>query len=393
LSIDAVDRLEYFLRSDLGASGPVPLHEPCFMGNEKVYLGECIETGWVSTAGEFVNRFETELAARCGARHAIATVNGTAALHAALLALGIGPGDAVVCPTLTFVATANAIAYCGATPLFADSEKDALSLCPDQIGEFLKTDCKVSDGRLIHKDTDLRIAAIMPVHLFGHPANMTGLNVLADAYDIPVLEDATESLGSTYHDRPTGSLGRAGVLSFNGNKIITSGGGGAVVTDDDTLASDIRHLTTTARRARGWQHDHDKIGFNYRMPNLNAALGLAQLEQMDRFTQIKRDLATMYQKLFAGQSGVKAVREQGWAKSNYWLNAILLDSREARDEFLGEANRREIQVRPCWRLMSDLSMYSDSPVAGDLANARDIEDRLVNLPSSATLMATRACPA
>ena len=363
------------------------------MGKEREYLGECIETGWVSTGGAFVNKFEAALAASCGARHAVATVNGTAALHATLLALGIGPGDAVVCPTLTFVATANAIAYCGATPIFADSEKGTLSLCPVRLGKFLETDCAVSNGHLLHRDTDLRIAAIMPVHLFGHPADMAGLNTLAESYDIPVLEDATESLGSTYQDQPAGSLGRAGVLSFNGNKLITSGGGGAVVTDDDTLASDIRHLTTTARRDRGWQHDHDRIGFNYRMPNLNAALGLAQLEQAERFTQIKRDLAKMYHELFDSQSGIETVREQSWAKSNYWLNAILLDSRADRNEFLDEANRRGIQVRPCWRLMSDLPMYSDNPVAGDLANARDIEDRLVNLPSSATLLAKHGAAA
>ena len=383
---NAVDRLENFLRSDLGATGTVPLHEPCFRGNELSYVTECIETGWVSTAGAFVGRFETELAARCGTQHAVATVNGTAALHAALLALGVGDGDAVICPALTFVATANAISYCGATPIFADSQRETLGLCPDLLAEFLDTGCVASNGKLIHAQTKLRIAAIMPVHLFGHPADMDGINALAARYDIPVVEDATESLGSEFRERPTGSLGTAGVLSFNGNKIITSGGGGAIVTNDDALAAEVRHLTSTARKDRGWQHDHDRIGFNYRMPNLNAALALGQLEQIDEFTEAKRRLAGMYRDIFGGQAGVEIFEEQSWAKSNYWLNAILLDSHEEKEAFLDDANRRDIQVRPCWRLMSDLPMYRDSPVTCELENARDTVNRLVNLPSSAILL-------
>jgi len=350
------------------------------------YVSECIETGWVSTAGAYVAKFEGALAEACDARHAVATVNGTAALHVSLVALGIGREDAVICPALTFVATANAIRYCGATPVFADSSPETLGLCPQKLGEFLDRDCEVSSGRLLHRQTGLRIAAILPVHLFGHPVELNETLALAARFGVPVIEDATESLGSCYRDRPTGALGDVGVFSFNGNKIITSGGGGAVVTNDDALASKIRHLATTARQDRGWQHDHDMLGFNYRMPNLNAALALGQLENLAAFTSAKRQLWQMYSKLFAGIDGMELFREQSWAKSNYWLNAVLFEDKAARDTFLDDVNGRGIQVRPCWRLMSDLQIYSDCPVTDDLVNARDTEARLVNLPSSPGLL-------
>lgn len=392
LGTNPVDRLENFLRSDLSITGIVPLHEPSFRGNELSYVTECIETGWVSTAGAFVERFEAELAIQCGTRHAIATVNGTAALHTTLLALGIGEGDAVICPALTFVATANAISYCGATPIFTDSQRETLGLCPDLLAKFLDADCIVSDGKLVHDKTKLRIAAIMPVHLFGHPADMDRINNVATRYNIPVVEDASEALGSEFRGKPAGSLGTAGVLSFNGNKIITSGGGGAIVTNDNTFAATARHLSTTARRDRGWQHEHDRIGFNYRMPNLNAALALGQLEQINDLTETKRRLATMYRMVFAGEAGVESFEEQIWAKSNYWLNAILLKSHKEQELFLDDANNRDIQVRPCWRLISDLPMYRNCPVASKLENAHDTVNRLVNLPSSASLLIKSAEP-
>lgn len=349
-------------------------------------MSECIETGWVSTAGAFVGRFEGALAESCGAGHAIATVNGTAALHVALVALGIGSGDAVVCPALTFVATANAISYCGATPIFADSSHKTLGLCPERLGQFFERECDISGDRLIHRESGLRIAAIMPVHLFGHPVDMDQTLAIAARFDLPVIEDATESLGSRHRDAPTGALGTVGVLSFNGNKIITSGGGGGVVTNDDALAAKIRHLATTARQDRGWQHDHDMVGFNYRMPNLNAGLALGQLENLREFTTAKRQLTEMYSELFQGINGADLFREQPWAKSNYWLNALLLEDRSARDTFLDDVNGRGIQVRPCWRLMSDLGIYSHCPVTDALSVARDIESRLVNLPSSVKLL-------
>ncbi len=364
----------------------MPLHEPCFRGNELRYATECIDMGWVSTAGAFVGKFEDALAESCDARHAVATVNGTAALHVALVALGIGSRDAVICPALTFVATANAISYCGATPLFADSSHETLGLCPEKLGEFLDRDCDASSDQLVHRASGLRIAAIMPVHLFGHPVDMDKTIALAAKFDIPVIEDATESLGSYHRNAPTGGLGTVGVLSFNGNKIITSGGGGGVITNDDALAAKIRHLSTTARQDRGWQHDHDMVGFNYRMPNLNAALALGQLENLREFTAAKRQLAEMYRELFAGMDGVDLFSEQSWAKSNYWLNALLTQNQSARDAFLDDVNERGIQARPCWRLISKLSIYRHCPVTDDLKVARDIESRLVNLPSSAKLL-------
>lgn len=327
------------------------------------------------------------LAETCGARSAIATVNGTAALHVALVGLGVGAGDAVICPALTFVATANAISYSGATPIFADSSEETLGLCPAKLSRFLDCDCEMSGDRLIHTASGLRIAAVMPVHLFGHPVDMDEMLALAAGYNLPVIEDATESLGSRYRDMPTGAIGTVGVLSFNGNKIITSGGGGAVVTNDETLAAKIRHLATTARQDRGWQHDHDMVGFNYRMPNLNAALGLGQLENLREFTATKRRLAKMYHELYADCGGATVFSEQSWAESNYWLNALLLEGRSARDAFLDDVNGRGIQVRPCWRLMSELSIYRHCPVADELDIARDIESRLVNLPSSAKILA------
>lgn len=361
------------------------LHEPTFVGNELSYVSECITSGWVSTAGAFVGRFETALAAACEARYATATMNGTAALHVALLALGVGRNDAVICPALTFVATANAIAYCGATPIFTDSSMETFGLCPDRLREFFSADCTIRDGRLVHAASGRRIAALLPVHLFGHPVALDELLSLADEHGIPVVEDATESLGSRYRSRAPGALGTIGVLSFNGNKIITSGGGGAVITNDEALAARVRHLATTARRDDRWQHDHDETGYNYRMPNLNAALAAAQLEQLGVFTQAKRKLAGLYRDLFADAPGIRFFDEQPWAESNFWLNAILLPGRAARDAMLDDANGRGIQVRPCWRLMCDLPMYRHCPTTGDLSAARDIEARLVNLPSSAKL--------
>lgn len=389
----AIETLESYLRDELRAQGQIALHEPWFRGNEWRYVRECIDTGWVSTAGSFVDRFETAIAAATDAAHAIATVNGTAALHLALHGLGVGRGDAVICPALTFVATANAIAQCGATPLFVDSRSDSLGIDPDKLGSFLTHACDRTAGALVHRGSGLRVAAILPVHIFGHPVDMDAIGALARGFGLPVIEDATEALGSRYRDRPCGALGTVGVLSFNGNKIATTGGGGAILCNDAALAEKLRHLGTTARRDDGYQHVHDQIGFNYRMPNLNAALGCAQLESLDEFVALKRRLAHGYIDAFANQPDIAVFAEQPWARSNYWLSAVLLPDRAARDAFLADSNARGIATRPCWRLLCDLPMYRDAPRADALDGARDIEARLVNLPSSPQLLAQQTAVA
>jgi len=383
----AVDVLDAYLRDGLGVRGSVALHEPWFRGNEWRYVRECIDTGWVSSAGAFVDRFEKAVAAATGAPHAIATVNGTAALHLALHALDVGRGDAVICPALTFVATANAIAHCGASPVFVDSDPATLGIDPEKLEAFLARDCARAGGKLIHRGSGLRVAALLPVHIFGHPVDMDGIGDIAHAFGLPIVEDATEALGSRYREKPCGALGTIGVLSFNGNKIATTGGGGAVLCTESALAARVRHLATTARRDDGFQHVHDEVGFNYRMPNINAALGCAQLELLDEFVTLKRRLARGYIEAFAKLSDVSVFAEQPWARSNYWLSAIALPDRAARDAFLAETNARGIATRPCWRLLCDLPMYRDAPRADALAGARDIEARLVNLPSSPQLLA------
>lgn len=379
-------RLDGFYRERLGIDGDVPLHEPWFRGNESAYVQECIDTGWVSSAGPFVDRLESALGSTCGPAHAVAVVNGTAALHITLRCLGVGADDAVICPALTFVATANAISYCGAVPIFADSDLETAGLDAAKLATFLADACDRGEHGVRHRDSGRRIGAIVPVHVFGHPVDLDPIIELGHSYGLPVIEDATESLGSRYHGRPCGALGTAGVLSFNGNKIITAGGGGAVLTRDEALARRIRHLTTTARRENGFRHDHDEVGFNYRIPNINAALCCAQLEQLDDFVARKRTLAGLYAELLGDIPGVSVFTECSWAKSNYWLNWVLLEDTDTRDALLGESNARGILARGCWRLLPDLAIYRDAPRTDDLSGARSIEARLVNLPSSPSLM-------
>ncbi len=381
-----IGRLDGLYRDRLGIDGDVPLHEPWFRGNESAYVQECIDTGWVSTAGAFVDRLESALGAACGPAHAVAVVNGTAALHIALRCLGVGADDAVICPALTFVATANAVSYCGAVPIFADSDPETAGLDAPKLAAFLADACDRDERGVRHRASGRRIGAIIPVHVFGHPVDLDPILDLGRAYDLPVIEDATESLGSRYYGRPCGALGTAGVLSFNGNKIITAGGGGAVLTRDEALARRIRHLTTTARSGNGFHDAHDEIGFNYRMPSINAALCCAQLEQLDDIVARKRTLAGLYRELLADIPGVTVFTERNWAKSNYWLNWMLLEDADTRDVVLAESNARGILARGCWRLLSDLAIYRDAPRTDDLSGARSIEARLVNLPSSPSLM-------
>jgi len=375
-------RLNAFLRDDLRQEGRVALHEPLFDGREWEYVKECLDTGWVSTVGAFVTRFEKDFAAFTGAKHAIVAVNGTAALHMALYGAGVRPGDLVICPTLTFVATANAIAHCGATPLFIDSDPETLGLSVPALRETLTrlkpgADGPTLDGR--------RVGACVPVHIFGHAADIEEIAALCSAHGITMIEDATEGLGANKGGVALGRFGLSGVFSFNGNKIITTGGGGMIVTDDDAQAERLKHLTTTARVKDGWNFTHDEVGWNYRLPNINAAIGCAQLESLPGYVTAKRALAARYARDLAGMQGVRFFNERAGTHANFWLNAVLLDDRETRDRVLEETNAAGIETRPCWRLMHRLKPYEAAPRAGSLAGAEWIEDRLVNLPSSVKL--------
>jgi perosamine synthetase len=368
------------------ASKPVPLHEPRFAGREKEYLQRCIESGWVSSAGPFVDEFENRLAALCAAKFAVAIVNGTAALHAALRVAGVGPGDEVIVPALTFVATANAVTYCGARPHFADSELKTLGLDPQKLKVHLERVSARKQGTLMNRVTGRPIRTVVPVHVFGHPADMDALKAVCREFDLPIVEDATESLGSQYKGQPCGGLGLLGVLSFNGNKIITTGGGGAIVTNDETLARRAKHLSTIAKQAHKWAFIHDEIGWNYRLPNLNAALGIAQLEQLDGFVAAKRSLAHRYAAVFADLAGVSFVTEPPHTSSNYWLNAILFDddSGASRDAVLQASHAAGFLTRPAWTPLHQLAIFGDCP-RSDLSTAESIARRIVNLPSSAAL--------
>lgn len=372
-----------------GGDGFTPLHAPRFAGAEWTYLKDCLDTGWVSSVGAYVDRFERDLAAAFGARRAVATVNGTAALHVALLLAGVRPGDEALIPALTFVATANAVRYCGAVPHFVDSEWATLGLDPDALDAWLSEIAERRAGGPVNRRTGRRIAAVAPMHAFGHPARIDRLLAVAADWEIPVVEDAAESLGSLLDGRPLGARGLVGATSFNGNKIVTTGGGGAILTDDDALADRARHLTTTAKQPHPWAFVHDETGFNYRLPNVNAALGCAQLEQLPAMLADKRRLAARYLAAFAGVAGARVFAEPQGARSNYWLNALVLDDPADRDPLLAATNAAGLMTRPAWTLMPDLPMHGDCPAA-PLPVARDIAARLVNIPSSAVLGAERA---
>ena len=380
----AVERLASVLPAD---SLPAALHEPEFRGNEKKMLADCIDSGWVSYNGPQVKEFERSLAKACGRSHGVATVSGTAALHTALIVAGVERGDEVLIPTLTFVATANAVAYCGAVPHFLDSAADTLGLDPDHLAQTLR-DIASKDGKHIrNRKTGRRLAGIVPVHVLGHPTDDRRLTEIAKSYGLPLIVDATESLGSMRDGRPAASFGDMSVLSFNGNKIITTGGGGAVLTDDDALADRLRHLTTTAKRPHSWAFLHDEVGYNYRMPNLNAALGLAQLERLDNFVSRKRRLASAYQAACQALPGLSFIAEPNGTQSNYWLNAISLQQREQRDTMLEALQSAGLRARPLWELMHRLPMFASAPRSAALAVAEDLQARVLCLPSSPKLAA------
>jgi len=373
------------LKSVVGA-GSVPLHAPQFQGKEWAYLKQCLDSTFVSSVGPFVDRFEAELAAYTGACYAVAVMNGTAALHIALLLAGVQPGDEVLVPTLTFVATANAVRYCGATPHFVDSEETTLGVAAGPLGQYLEQHTTQQNGQCINTSTGRVIRALVPMHTFGHPVDLKGLMAVAEAFNLVLIEDAAESLGSFYHGRHTGTFGRWGTLSFNGNKTITTGGGGALLTNDADLAQRAKHLTTTAKVPHAWDYVHDQVGYNYRMPNINAALGCAQLEQLPGFLTSKRRLYDRYCDAFAALGSVQLMAEPPGCKSNYWLQTLILDEAVAdqRDAILTATNQAGLMTRPAWRLMHELEPYRHCP-RSPLPVAESLGRRLINLPSSAGL--------
>lgn len=363
--------------------GPVTLHEPEFKGNEWAYLKECLDTGWVSSVGKFVDRFEDMLTEFTGTKHAAACVNGTAALHVCLQLVGVQRGDEVLIPSLTFIATANAVSYTGATPHFVDSEERTLGVDAAKLDAYLREIAEVHDGVSRNRRTGATIRALMPMHTFGHPVDIEALTELCSRWHIALVEDAAESLGSWYKGQHTGNFGRVAGLSFNGNKIVTTGGGGAVLTNDPELGKLAKHLTTTARVAHRWSFIHDQVGYNYRLPNLNAALGCAQLERLPDMLVRKRRLAERYIESFRGVRGVRIATEPDGTRSNYWLVALLLDhaSVGVRDAILQALNDDRLMARPAWTPMHQLRMYAACPRM-DLGVAEDLEQRIINLPSS-----------
>ena len=362
------------------------LHEPCFEGNEWAYVKDCIDTGWVSTAGSYVNRFEEMIVSYTGSENVIATGTGTQALHAALLVANVQHGDEVIIPALTFVATANAVAQIGAIPHIADIEAGTLGLDPRKLRTHLETITDNGPDGLINTATGRKISGVICMHTFGHPCDLEGLLNVCQQFNIPLIEDAAESLGSLYKDQHTGSFGLISALSFNGNKTITTGGGGAIMTNDSTLADRVRHLTRTAKQAYNWEFIHDQVGYNYRLPNLNAALGCAQMEALPMYLSRKRILAYRYHAAFAEIPGVESFAEPDGCKSNYWLNAILLDPADAgiRDDVLQATNDAGYMTRPAWRPMHMLPMFADCPRTR-LDVSEDIYARLINIPSSSQL--------
>lgn len=367
-------------------SGFVSLHEPRFAGNEWTYAKECLDTGWVSSVGKFVDRFEEDLAAYTGVRRAIAVVNGTAALHICLLLAGVKADDEVLMPALTFIATANAVSYCGAVPHFIDCEETTLGVDPRRLAIYLEEIAEQRPDGCFNRLTGRRIKAIVPMHTFGHPVDLDPLSEVCRRFNITLIEDAAESLGSFYKGRHTGQSGLLSALSFNGNKTITTGGGGAILTNDEELGRLAKHITTTAKVPHRWEFNHDMIGYNYRMPNINAALGCAQLEQLPGLLAAKRALAGRYRSAFAGISGVRFFSEPANSQSNYWLNTLLVDEScaDQRDALLAATNDAGIMTRPAWALMHRQPMFAGCPRM-NMPVAESLERRLINIPSSAIL--------
>ncbi len=388
-----------FIHSLYPGKETIPLHEPYFGGNEKKYVLDCIETNYVSSVGKYVDRFEEMIRDYTGAKYAIATVNGTAALHIALKLAGVQPGDLVITQPLTFIATCNAITYCGAEPVFVDIDAETLGMSPDSLESWLSTNTVIEDNvcylKEVHKLHELqynnnkfveirgprRISACVPMHTFGHPCKIDRIVDICNHYHIPVVEDAAESIGSYYKRKHTGTFGNLGILSFNGNKTITTGGGGMILTEDDELGPLAKHITTTAKKPHPWKFEHDTIGYNYRLPNINAALGCAQMEILPEILKNKRETTRNYNQFFKNIEEVKFIQEPSDSISNYWLNAILLKNEKERDKFLDYAYSQKVMCRPAWTLMNKLPMFVNC-IYSTLNVANAIEKRLVNIPSS-----------
>ena len=369
-----------FIREQFPTKDFIPLHEPSFSGNEKKYVLNCIDSTFVSSVGKYVDQFEDMVAHYTGAKHAIATVNGTAALHIALLLAGVKENTEVITQPLTFVATCNAIQYCGATPVFVDVSKRTLGLCPEQLLEFLKNNTRQSANGLINAKSGRVISACVPMHTFGHPVQIEEILSICSEFELPVVEDAAESLGSLYKGQHTGTFGLLGTLSFNGNKTITTGGGGMILTNNDELAKQAKHITTTAKVPHKWAYIHDELGYNYRLPNINAALGCAQMEQLDTIIESKKQLAEKYKNFFKNMH-ISFIEEPEGALSNYWLNTIQFKNKEERDTFLTMSNDQNVMTRPCWELMNHLEYLKPESIS-QLENAELFSNTLVNIASS-----------
>ena len=361
----------------------VPLHAPVFLGNEKKYLNDCIDTTFVSSVGQYVDRLEKDIAAYTGAKRAVVCVNGTNALYMSLLLSGVQQDDEVITQPLTFIATANAIAYLKAHPVFLDVDLETMGLSPAAVKAWLEANCEMRNGFCYNKNTNRKVSAVVPMHTFGHPVKLNELVEVCNEWNIPLVEDAAESIGSFYNGKHTGLFGKVGALSFNGNKTITTGGGGMLLFNDEELAEYAKHITTQAKIPHRWEFKHDAIGYNYRMPNINAALGCAQLENLDKILANKRKTAMAYKDFFAG-SDIKFFDEPENCKSNFWLNAVLLPSKEVQIKFLEDTNDNGVQTRPIWELMNRLEMFKDCQ-KDELKNSIMFADRVVNIPSGYAL--------
>ena len=369
-----------FIRSLYKNRDFIPLHEPVFFGNEKRYINECIDSTFVSSAGEFVDRFENMVAEFTGSKYAVATVNGTSALHIVLKLVSVDEQSEVITQPLTFVATCNAISYCNAKPIFVDVDKDTLGMSPESLESFLKDHTVMQNGIRINKTTKKKISAVVPMHTLGHSCKIEEIAQICDKYNIPLVEDAAESIGSYHKGKHTGTFGKVSCFSFNGNKTITTGGGGMIITDDEAIAKRAKHITTTAKIPHPYEYIHDEIGYNYRLPNLNAALGCAQMEKLEEILSNKRETAKSYQDEFSNKAEITFLSEPKNSKSNYWLNAIILKNSKERDFFLKESNENGVMTRPIWRLMNRLEMFKDCQ-SMPLCNAEWLEERVVNIPS------------
>ena len=373
------------LKSSIGAS-PQSLHEPSFNGNEWLYIKECLDSTFVSSVGKFVDKFENDLVDFTGAKHAVAVVNGTAALHIALKLAGVCAQDEVLVPALTFVATANAVTYCNAVPHFVDSEEITLGIDASKLRHYLKVNTRQDSGNCVNKKTGRIIRAIVPMHTFGHPSNLEELLEICEDFNLVMVEDAAEAIGSYYKNQHVGTFGLIGTLSFNGNKTITTGGGGAILTNDDAIARKAKHLTTTAKLPHPWEFRHDQIGFNYRMPNINAALGCAQLEQLPEKLKLKRDLFNKYSSVFNVLEGISIFKEPINCQSNYWLQTLLLDQNMTsyQNSILQDTNLAGYMTRPSWVLLNELAPFSDFP-SMDTNTSKSLSSRIINIPSNLDL--------